>query len=155
MKSERIVASMDNQESQDNPQTPQEEIQDVYVLIVREREEKITRRLLRAAPIPSYHSARLISFPRILFVCFSLFLILSTLAVSIYCMVNPPVATITIIPQITDRYTFRHVAAWQSLKSDHHKPITNHTSNRQRPPGRRKQQPDISPFITASFKVSL
>ncbi len=35
-----IVASMDNQESQDNTQTPPEEIQDIYVLIVREQEEE-------------------------------------------------------------------------------------------------------------------
>ena len=34
---------MENQESQDNTQTPQEEIQDVYVLIVREQEEDQTQ----------------------------------------------------------------------------------------------------------------
>ncbi len=39
----RIVASMDTQENQEqdtNTANPQEEIQDVYVLIVREREEE-------------------------------------------------------------------------------------------------------------------
>ena len=59
-----IVARMDNQESQDNTQTPQEEIQDVYVLIVREQKKKIKRRLLRARPHPQLPLSKTRFFPR-------------------------------------------------------------------------------------------
>ncbi len=90
----RIVARMDDQESQDNPQ---EEIQDVYVLIVREQEEDQTQ-IVESSPTPTttQHDSFLSTY---VFVCCSLFLILSTLLFQCYCMVNPHVATITIIPR--------------------------------------------------------
>ena len=74
----RIVASMDNQESQDNTQRPQDEIHDVYVLIVREREEEDHTQIVESNPIPN--TTQQDSFlSAYLFVCVSLFLILSTL----------------------------------------------------------------------------
>jgi hypothetical protein len=100
---QRIVARMENQESQDNPQTPQEEIQDVYVLIVREQEEDHIQVVdstplgtTQPAPITTQQDSFLSAY---LFVCFSLFLIFSTLVFQVYCMVNPPIATVTIIPK--------------------------------------------------------
>jgi len=94
---QRIVARMDNQESQDNPQTPQEEIQDIYVLIVREQEEDQSNVVeSTSTPVIRQQDSFISAY---LFVCFSLFLILSTLTFQLYSMFNPPIATITIIPK--------------------------------------------------------
>src|SRR2546429_9985235 len=92
-----IVANTENQESQEQ-QTPQDEVQDIYVLIVREQEEveEDQSQVVDSTPTPvttqqdSFLSAYV-------FVCFSLFLILSTLTFQLYSMYNPPIATITII----------------------------------------------------------
>jgi hypothetical protein len=93
---------MDNQENQDSTKTPQEEIQDVYVLIVREHEED-TAQVVDSTPLVStqptpitVHQDSFLS--AYLFVCFSLFLVLSTLVFQLYCLMNPLVATVTIIP---------------------------------------------------------
>jgi hypothetical protein len=94
---QRIVASMENQESQDNPQPPHEDIQDIYVLIVRESEEDQIQ-VVESSPTPT--TTQQDSF------------------LSAY------------LSKITTGYTIRHVAAWQSLTSNHHIPISNHTSNR-------------------------
>ena len=98
-----LVANMDNQESQDNPQTPHEEIQDVYVLIVREQEEDHTQIVdstptvtTQPAPVTMQQDSFLSTY---VFVCCSLFLILSTLTFQLFCIVNPPIATITILPK--------------------------------------------------------
>jgi hypothetical protein len=103
-----IVARMDEQH--DNPhkeqdsQKPPEEIQDVYVLIVREHEEvEETAQVVDSTPlVPSQpapdttqHDSSLSTY---VFVSCFLFLALSTLMFQCFCMMNPPVATITIIP---------------------------------------------------------
>jgi hypothetical protein len=74
---QRIVESMDNQESQDNTQTPHEDIQDVYVLIVKESEEDHTQ-IVESKPTPATirHDS---FFSTYVFVCFSLFLSVSVL----------------------------------------------------------------------------
>jgi hypothetical protein len=101
-----IVASMDEQEktnSQDNTQPPKDDIQDVYVLIVREQEEDQVQVVESTPPIPSQSAPVTVQKDSFLstyiFVCFSLFLILSPLAFQLYCFYNPQVATITIIPK--------------------------------------------------------
>jgi hypothetical protein len=100
-----IVAGMDNQESQDNPQTPPEDIQDIYVLIVREHEEAEDQtKIVESAPlVPTQPAATTIqqdSFvSAYVFACFSLLLILAMLAFQLYCMFNPLIATVTILPK--------------------------------------------------------
>ena len=98
-----LVANMNNQESQDTTQPPQNDIQDVYVLIVREQEEDHTQVVeskplvpTDPAPVTLQHDSFLSAY---VFVCCSLFLILSTLVFQLYCIINPLVATITIIPK--------------------------------------------------------
>ncbi len=106
-----LVVSMDNQENerqtfqeQDNAQPPQQDIQDVYVLIVREHEEVADRTQVvestpivptQPAPLTIQHDSFVSAY---LFVCCSLFLIFATLTFQLYCMTNPFVATIIIIP---------------------------------------------------------
>src|SRR5690242_10383176 len=91
---QKLLASMDSQE-QDTHNQP-EDIQDIYVLIVREHEAD-TAQVVESSPAPvtpqqdSFLSAYL-------FVCFSLFLVLSTLVFQLYCIFNPLIATVTIIP---------------------------------------------------------
>lgn len=89
-----VIEKMENQESQDSTQTSQEEIQDVYVLIVREREVDEDPQVVDSAPVK--HKRDSMAF---LPVCMFLLVIVSTLTFQFYCIVNPPVATITIIPK--------------------------------------------------------
>jgi len=99
---QRIVESMDNQESQrqtqqeqDNTQTPQEEIQDIYVLIVREQEEDQSQ-IVDSTPV----TPPTVSFlPAYAMCSLYMLLILSTFAFQCYSIFNPPIATITIIPK--------------------------------------------------------
>jgi hypothetical protein len=106
-----VLVSMDNHENQQqreaNPQTPPEDqIQDIYVYIVREQEDvaedqaqvvdSTTAVPTHSAPVSLQQDSFLSAY---LFVCFSLFLILSTLAFQLYCIANPPIATVTIIPK--------------------------------------------------------
>jgi hypothetical protein len=100
---QRFVARMENQE---NPQTPPEAIQDIYVLIVREQEEDQTQ-IVDSTPVPPQHVSFL---PAYAICCFYFLLILSTLVFQCYCILNPLVATITIIPrsqQVTLSGTFQ------------------------------------------------
>jgi hypothetical protein len=101
-----VLAHMDSGENeQEEPEIVIREnetsngMQDIYVLIVREREEEEDQaQVVESTPAPvtpqqdSFLSAYV-------FVCFSLFLIVSTLAFQLYCIANPPIATITIIPK--------------------------------------------------------
>jgi hypothetical protein len=95
-----IVSGMDNQENKDSTEPPQQEIQDVYLLIVRETEalaedqSKVVESI--PAPVRTQQDSFLSAY---MFVCFSLFLILSMLTFQLYCVCNPPIATITIIPK--------------------------------------------------------
>jgi len=103
-----IVAGMDDQGKQDNGQTPpeaqpaQEDIQDIYVLIVREQEEDQppvvdSTPLAPTQPVPTaiQHDSFLSAY---MFVCCSLFLIFATLLFQLYCIQHPLTARITIIP---------------------------------------------------------
>ena len=92
-----LVANMENQDSQEQ-QTPQDEVQDIYVLIVRETEagEEDQSQVVESAPVTSQK----ISFMPAYAICsFYLFLIVSCIAFQVYEVFNPPIATITIIPK--------------------------------------------------------
>jgi VCBS repeat-containing protein len=105
---QRMVARMDeqhdNHESETN--TPHEDIEDIYVLIVRESEEEDDhKQVVESTPlVPSQsvpvttiqHNSFLSAY---VFVCFSLLLILATLAFQSYCIINPPIANVPIIPK--------------------------------------------------------
>ena len=69
-------------------------IQDIYVLIVREQEEEEQAQVVDSVPVknkPEYMA--------FLPACVFLLVIVSSLTFQLYCIVNPPIATITIIPK--------------------------------------------------------
>jgi len=94
-----IKEVLEHMESEENTQEPENEatdgIQDIYVLVVREREEEEEHfQVVDSAPVknkPEYMA--------FLPVCIFLLLLFSTLAFQLSCIVNPPIATITIIPK--------------------------------------------------------
>jgi hypothetical protein len=91
---QRVVASPDKQEAGTN--APQEGIQDIYVLIVREHEEEEEHlQVVDSSPVHAQQTSML---PAYAMCCIYSLLIVSTLAFQLYCIVNPPIATITIIP---------------------------------------------------------
>jgi hypothetical protein len=98
-----LVGHIENQESQDNTRTQPADIQDIYVLIVREQKEDNTQIVVSAPLVPTQPAPATIQHDSFvsayLFVCFSLFLVLSCIAIQLYCIMNPPIATVTIIPQ--------------------------------------------------------
>jgi hypothetical protein len=95
-----IVAKMDEQQNEQLPDTTteQDEIQDIYVLIVREHdveeEDEQPAQVVDSASV-KYKPEYMAFIP----VCVFLLLIFSSLAFQLYCIVNPPGATITIIPK--------------------------------------------------------
>src|SRR5947199_6353486 len=92
-----IVANTENQESQEQ-QTPQDEVQDIYVLIVREHEEveEDQSQVVDSAPV----LPQKVSFLPAYAICsFYLFLIFSCITFQVYEILNPPIATVTIIPK--------------------------------------------------------
>src|SRR6266702_5889667 len=92
-----LVANMENQDSQEQ-QTPPDEVQDIYVLIVRETEacEEDQSQVVESAPV----TTQKISFMPAYAICsFYLFLIVSCIAFQVYEVFNPPITTITIIPK--------------------------------------------------------
>jgi hypothetical protein len=98
-----IVASMDNQEKEQDQYNQPEDIQDIYVLIVREHEADQTQIVdstplvpIQPVPITIEYGSFLSIY---LFVCLSLFLILATLTFQLYCIHNPLIATVTILPK--------------------------------------------------------
>jgi hypothetical protein len=102
----RIVASMDNEQNSQEQGIPEtgipgnettEEIQDIYVLIVREHEEEEEiPQVVDSVPI----IPQKISFMPAYAICsFYLFLIFSCIAFQLYMILNPPIATVTIIPK--------------------------------------------------------
>ena len=80
------------------------------MLIVREREEAEDATFtVESTPLPSQKTSLLPAYT----ICgIYLMCILATCAFQVYCMLNPPVATITILPKITARDTFRNYATW-------------------------------------------
>ena len=95
---QRNVESMNNQENQESEtHTPQEGIQDIYVLIVREHEEEEEHpQVVESPPVFPQKTSLM---PAYAICCFYLLLIVSTLAFQLYCMFNPPITTVTIIPK--------------------------------------------------------
>jgi VCBS repeat-containing protein len=80
-----------------NTQTPPDEPQDVYVLIVREREEEEDHAQVVDSTLVISQKPSLL--PAYAFCCCSVLLIVSMLAFQLYCIFNPPTATVTIIPK--------------------------------------------------------
>lgn len=98
---QHIVAGMNEREQQE-PEIPIEipqpdEIQDIYVLIVREQEEAPEHtQVVDSTPV----TPQKISFLPAYAICGLYFIcILATLAFQLSCIVNPPIATVTIIPK--------------------------------------------------------
>lgn len=104
----RMVESMDSQEQEQDTNAeppPADEIQDIYVLIVREHEEEEEHPQVvestpdvppQPAPVTTQNDTFLSTY---MFLCFYLFLIVSTLAFQLFCLFHPQTATITIIPK--------------------------------------------------------
>ena len=89
-----VLAGMGNQDNQEQ-QTPQDEVQDIYVLIVREQEEVTENpQVVDSAPV-KYKP----DFMAFLPVCVFLLLLCSSLLFQLYCIMNPPLATLIIIPK--------------------------------------------------------
>ncbi len=91
---------MDNQENHEqepDTETPPGEIQDIYVLIVREREEEEDAPfIVETTPLPSQKISFL---PAYTFCGLYLLCILATLAFQLYCIGNPEIALVTILPK--------------------------------------------------------
>ncbi|MGZ3627655.1 MAG: baseplate J/gp47 family protein [Ktedonobacteraceae bacterium] len=96
-----VFAGLDTQESQDTTQPLpeerqmfQEDMQDVYVLIVREQ-GAAHEPVVQSTPMHSQQSSLLPAYA----ICLSyLFLVLACTAFQCYCILNPTEATVTIIP---------------------------------------------------------
>ena len=125
-------------------------MQDVYVLIVREQEEDQTQVVDSSPTSTTTQQDSFLS--AYVFVCCSLFLVLSTLLFQLYCIQNPLIATVTIIPtsqQVTVSGTMQlgRVLPPLTISQSQTTPATGHGHQQQH------RQPDISPFTTVSFKV--
>ena len=97
---QKLLTGMDKQNEQE-PETgipgneAAEEIQDIYVLIVREQEEESEpTQVVDSTPVK--HKRDYWAFTP---VCVFLLVIFSTLAFQLHCVFNPPIATVTIIPE--------------------------------------------------------
>jgi hypothetical protein len=95
---QRYVESMINQENQEPEiHTAQEGIQDIYVLIVREHEEEEENpQVIESTPV---FPQKISMMPVFAICCFYPLLIISSLAFQLYCIMNPSIATVTIIPK--------------------------------------------------------
>lgn len=99
---QKLLVGMDERSEQEHePGNPgnegTEEIQDIYVLIVREREEEGDQAQVVDSTLVLPQK---ISFlPAYAFCGLYLLLIVSTLAFQRYSIVNPPIATVTIVPK--------------------------------------------------------
>src|SRR6266487_4015544 len=100
----QIVESMDNQESQesqDNTQSPHE-VEDIYVLIVREHEEieedqsKIVESEPVNPPLQQKQSFPYLTLGIVLICCIPM---LASILLQFYLLQNPPVAIITLVPK--------------------------------------------------------
>jgi hypothetical protein len=95
-----VVAQMGEQEDQQ----PQAEIQDIYVLIVREHEEvEDNWQVVDAVPLQrSPISPQLCEYKTLLIVLLCCLPTLLSILFQIYLLQNPPIATVTIIPKSQD-----------------------------------------------------
>jgi hypothetical protein len=91
------IDSQENQEPEPDTETPIGEIQDIYVLIVREREEREDAPVVvESTPVSSQKVSLL---PAYTFCSIYLLCVLATLAFQLYCIGNPEIATVTILPK--------------------------------------------------------
>src|SRR6266566_1381856 len=96
-----IVVGMDNQENEEQ-QTPADDIQDIYVLIVRETdtEAEDQSNSIESEPVTPPVSAKqsfdYVTLGIVLICCIPL---LASILFQVYLLQNPPLATITIIPK--------------------------------------------------------
>src|SRR6266487_1651566 len=104
-----VLTGMENQEGQEQ-HTPPDEIQDIYVLIVREHEEveEDQSKIVESAPVPA--TTQIDSTPAIpkqqpfdyvtlgivLLCCIPM---LASIFLQVYLLQNPAIATVTIIPK--------------------------------------------------------
>lgn len=89
--------SEQEQEAGDRENEAADSTQDIYVLIVREREEggEFTQ-IVDSIPVFSHKTSFLPAYA----ICgLYLFCILTCLAFQVYCIFNPPIATVTIVPK--------------------------------------------------------
>jgi hypothetical protein len=95
-----IVANMENQESQSNTQPPQDAIQDVYVLIVREHEvaEDQVQVVDSQPPQPQHEPSPSFDYMTLCIVLICCLPILASIFFQVYLFQHPPIATVTIIP---------------------------------------------------------
>src|SRR6266568_494403 len=96
-----IVAGMDNQENEEQ-QTPADDIQDIYVLIVRETdtEAEDQSNSIESEPVTPPVSAKqtfdYVTLGIVLICCIPL---LASILFQVYVLQNPAIATVTIIPK--------------------------------------------------------
>jgi hypothetical protein len=101
----RVVAGMDEQDNQQGEtdterpgQDAAEEIQDIYVLVVREREEEAAQtQVVESAP-PQQVKQRF-AYVTLCIVLLCSLPMLASIAFQAYGLLNPPTATITIVPK--------------------------------------------------------
>jgi VCBS repeat-containing protein len=103
---QRIAASMDHQQNsrqQDIPGITEQETQPeetIHIhyfpdaIVILKEEDQL--RVVDSTPVLPQKTSMM---PAYAFCCFSLLLIVSTLAFQLYCIVNPPAATIAILPK--------------------------------------------------------
>ena len=97
-----IVTGMDNQEKDNNSQTPPDQVEDIYVLFVRETEveEEDQSNIIESEPVKTPVSAKqsfdYMTLGIVLICCIPL---LASILFQVYLLQNPAIATVTIIPK--------------------------------------------------------
>ena len=141
---QRIVASMDSTDRTARSKTPETTEQETQpeetihihyfpdaIVILKEEEQA---QVVDSTPL----LPQKISFlPHTQSVCFYLLLIVSCLRFRCTALLNPPIATVTIIPKSQTVTLSGTLQLRQSLSTSHHFPITNSSNNRHRPPERK------------------
>src|SRR6266566_661691 len=94
-----IVAGMDNQENEEQ-QPPADDIQDIYVLIVRETDTEDQSNSIESEavtpPVSAKQSFEYVTLGIVLLCCIP---ILASILFQVYVLQNPAIATVTIIPK--------------------------------------------------------
>src|SRR5436305_9570467 len=95
-----LIAGMDEHEGQENEQSPQDHIEDVYVFVVREHdgEEEPVQVVESEPPIQKPHPQpfEYVTLGIVMICCLPL---LASIIFQVYLLQNPPIATITIFPK--------------------------------------------------------
>src|SRR2546427_11306912 len=94
-----IVAGMDNQENEEQ-QTPADDIQDIYVLIVRETDTEDQSNSIESEPVtPPVSAKQAFDYMTLGIVLICCIPMLASIVLQVYLLQNPPIATVTIIPK--------------------------------------------------------